>query len=105
MGIISDIREALKEIPLSDILRERLITAERAIEKLEKENINLKQENTRLEKENSELKEIVDNQGKAIETQGKTIKGIETIVASQGEDLERLKRLYNATLEPFLRGK
>lgn len=57
MGIISDIRDALKEIPLSDILRERLTTAERAIEELEKENINLKKENTRLKKHNNELTE------------------------------------------------
>lgn len=57
MGIISDIKEALKEIPISDILRERLSTAERTIEQFEKENINLKQENTSLKKQNNELTE------------------------------------------------
>ena len=57
MGIISDIRGTLKEIPLSDIIRERLIMAERDIEKLEKENVNLKEENSRLKKENNELNE------------------------------------------------
>lgn len=57
MGIISDIREALKEIPLSDILRERLITAERTINHLEKENVNLKQENARLKEQNNKFVE------------------------------------------------
>ncbi len=74
MGIISDIREALKEIPLSDILRERLVTAEREIEKLEKENINLKQENSRLKKENNELNEQLVkfrvNRDEFVEAQG-----------------------------------
>lgn len=57
MGIISDIREALKEIPLSDILRERLTSAERTIEQLEKENVNLKQENARLKEQNNKFVE------------------------------------------------
>lgn len=60
MGIISDIREALKEIPLSDILRERLTTAVRTIEQLEKENVNLKQENARLKEQNNKIVEQLE---------------------------------------------
>ena len=48
MGIVSEIRNILKEIPLSDILREKLSIAERAIEQLEKENIELKKQNSNL---------------------------------------------------------
>jgi hypothetical protein len=60
MGIISDIREALKEIPLSDILRERLTTAEQTIEQLEKENINLKEQHRNaLEKINKLEKDLM----------------------------------------------
>jgi len=59
MSIISDIREILREIPLSDILREKLSIAERSIEQLEKENIDLKnQYRTVLDKINELEKEL-----------------------------------------------
>lgn len=55
MGIVSEIRDILKEFELSDVLRERLSIAERSIEKLEKENIDLKKENTELSVKTNEL--------------------------------------------------
>ena len=60
MGIITDI---LKEIPLSAVLRERLLTQEMKMTDLEAENAALKAENavlktqlTQLRKDNEELR-------------------------------------------------
>ncbi|MDI6808280.1 MAG: hypothetical protein QME66_04765 [Candidatus Eisenbacteria bacterium] len=57
MSILSDIRAILKEIPLSDILREKLTITERSITQLEKENIDLKNKNAEMSKEVGKLQE------------------------------------------------
>ena len=53
MGIITDI---LKDIPLSAVLRERLVDQEKKMSVLETENAILKAENAILKAENKDLK-------------------------------------------------
>ena len=57
MGIITDI---LKDIPLSAVLRERLIDYEKKMAILEAENATLKTENLTLNNKNSELEILVE---------------------------------------------
>ena len=45
MGIMTEIKDLLKEIPISDILREKLASADKSISKLEKENAELRKIN------------------------------------------------------------
>ena len=58
MGIITDI---LKEIPLSAVLREKIINLETKMSVLEAENATLKTENLTLKNENSDLKALIEN--------------------------------------------
>ena len=58
MGIITDI---LKDIPLSAVLRERLVDQEKKMTILETENSALKAENLALKNENSDLKALIEN--------------------------------------------
>ncbi len=58
MGIITDI---LKEVPLSAVLRERLVDQEKKMAMLEAENATLKAENFALKKQNSDLNILVEN--------------------------------------------
>ena len=58
MGIITDI---LKDIPLSAVLRERLVDQEKKMAILEAENAALKTENLALKNENSDLKALIEN--------------------------------------------
>jgi regulator of replication initiation timing len=53
MGIITDI---LKEIPLSAVLRERLVDKETKMAALDKENVTLKAKDTILQTENATFK-------------------------------------------------
>lgn len=48
MGIFDNIKNILIELPVSDILRERLLLLEAQIKIIEEENINLKKKNTEL---------------------------------------------------------
>jgi hypothetical protein len=66
MGIITDI---LKEIPLSAVLREKILALEDKMSVLESENLVLKTENQKLKVENLKLKEKIQTLEKFISIQ------------------------------------
>lgn len=78
MSVSDFIRDIVKELPLSDVLRERLVIAEARTAAVEKENVNLKEENAglvkRLDEANKELSALRSVKENFVEHRGALFK-------------------------------
>ena len=104
MGIITDI---LKDIPLSAVLRERLVDQENKMAILEAENAALKTENLALKNENSDLKALIENLRQEIQQTKNIQKEQSHIILLEPIDEEILLLLHDRerTLEEVARLK